>query len=150
MLFSLKFQRSNQQSTLTIDSTKGKTGEKGCILQCCGDETTTYYDTVSLERQGSSSLLFYLKFKEIIRSRLGLRQRENWKKPAFSYCEDGTITPHDIIFLFPVAIMNFCRAASPPVEKFRRVRGGGLGEGCRLTLGLIFRENREFMGIKGK
>ena len=50
VLFSLKFQRSNQQSTLTIDSTKGKTGEKGCILPCCGDETTTYYDTAKYKK----------------------------------------------------------------------------------------------------
>ena len=32
MLFSLKFQRANQKNALTVDSAKGKTGEKGCIL----------------------------------------------------------------------------------------------------------------------
>jgi len=32
MLFSLKFQRNNQQNALAVDPAKGKTGEKGCIF----------------------------------------------------------------------------------------------------------------------
>ena len=44
MLFSLKFQRNNQQNALAIDSAKGKTGEIGCIFTTLWDETTAYYD----------------------------------------------------------------------------------------------------------
>ena len=33
VLFSLKFQRNNQQSTLTIDSTKGKTRKKAVFYR---------------------------------------------------------------------------------------------------------------------
>ena len=32
MPFSLKFQRNNQQNVLTMDSAKGKTGEKGSMF----------------------------------------------------------------------------------------------------------------------
>ena len=32
MLFSLKFQRNNQKNASTMDSAKGKTGEKGCLF----------------------------------------------------------------------------------------------------------------------
>ena len=32
MLFSLKFQRNNQKNVSTMDSGKGKTGEKGCLF----------------------------------------------------------------------------------------------------------------------
>ena len=32
MLFSLKFQRNNQQNALAMDSTEGKAEEKGCIF----------------------------------------------------------------------------------------------------------------------
>ena len=44
VLFSLKFQRNNQQSALAIGFAKGKTGEKGCIFTALRDETTAYYD----------------------------------------------------------------------------------------------------------
>ena len=44
MLFSLKFQRNNQQNALGIGFAKGKTGEKGCIFTTLWDETTAYYD----------------------------------------------------------------------------------------------------------
>ena len=43
-LFSLKFQRNNQQNALTIGFAKGKTGEIGCIFTTLWDETTAYYD----------------------------------------------------------------------------------------------------------
>ena len=32
MLFSLKLQKDNRQNVFVMDSAKGKTGEKGCIL----------------------------------------------------------------------------------------------------------------------
>ena len=41
MLFPLKSQRVNPKNALTMDSAKGKTGEKDCIFTMCGDETTT-------------------------------------------------------------------------------------------------------------
>ena len=44
MPFSLKLQGNNQQNASTMNSTKGKAGEKAVCSQCCGDETTTYYD----------------------------------------------------------------------------------------------------------
>ena len=44
MLFSLKFQRNNQQNALAIGFAKGKTGEIGCIFTTLWDETTAYYD----------------------------------------------------------------------------------------------------------
>ena len=47
MLFSLKFQRNNQQSALTVDPAKRKTGEKDCIFTGCGDETTPDYDSAN-------------------------------------------------------------------------------------------------------
>ena len=34
LLFPLKAQRNNRQNALTMNSAKGKTGEKGCILHC--------------------------------------------------------------------------------------------------------------------
>ena len=43
-LFSLKFQRNNQQNALAIGFAKGKTGEKGSIFTTLWDETTAYYD----------------------------------------------------------------------------------------------------------
>lgn len=44
-----------------------------------------------------------------------------------------------------------CLALTPTGESLGKGWGGVWGgAGCRLTLGLIFRENREFMGIKGK
>ena len=48
MLFSLKFQRNNQQNALAIGFAKGKTGEKGCIFTTLWDETTAYYDRAFL------------------------------------------------------------------------------------------------------
>ena len=50
MLFPLKSQRVNQQNALTMDSAKGKTGEKGCIFTMCGDETTIYDDRALKKR----------------------------------------------------------------------------------------------------
>ena len=34
LLFPLKAQRNNRKNALTMNSAKGKTGEKGCILHC--------------------------------------------------------------------------------------------------------------------
>ena len=44
VLFSLKFQRNNQQNALAIGFAKGKTGEIGCIFTALWDETTAYYN----------------------------------------------------------------------------------------------------------
>ena len=40
VLFSLKFQRNNQQNALTIGFAKGNTEGKGCIFTTLWDETT--------------------------------------------------------------------------------------------------------------
>lgn len=39
MLFSLKFQRNNQQNALVMDSVKGKPDKKAVFSVCCGDKT---------------------------------------------------------------------------------------------------------------
>ena len=48
MLFSLKFQRNNQQNALTIGFAKEKPERKGCIFTTLWDETTAYYDRAFL------------------------------------------------------------------------------------------------------
>ena len=50
MLFPLKSQRVNQQNALTMDSAKGKTGEKAVFSTMCGDETTIYDDRALKKR----------------------------------------------------------------------------------------------------
>ena len=59
MLFSLKFQRNNQQNALAIGSAKGKTGEKGCIFTTLWDETTAYYDRAIFYRSRQYIRLFH-------------------------------------------------------------------------------------------
>ena len=56
MLFSLKFQRNNQQNALAIGFAKGKTGEIGCIFTTLWDETTAYYDRA--RKNWSKSIYF--------------------------------------------------------------------------------------------
>ena len=61
MLFPLKSQRVNQQHALTMDSAKGKTGEKGCIFTMCGDETTIYDDR-ALKKDAANSGMRHAPF----------------------------------------------------------------------------------------
>ncbi len=50
MLFSLKFQRNDQQNTLAKDSVNGKPDKKAVFSSCCGDEATICYDRALLKQ----------------------------------------------------------------------------------------------------